>query len=217
MGGRSRAHRKVFGAIWGWCAPSPGSGARAAPAGAALLQHQLPQARSCQGHGHQLCPLTTSTPPIAGDGRRALLLLRGANPAPTVPYPGGAAAQGRMYCPSRGHGSAPEGPPETTKPHADRDSMRSWSPKAGLCITGLEVDSLRPWIYHSIEFCGRHSACRPYRQAQIIITVWLCQDPFFRCSLTRAKKRSRARSITSSSEYVSEPKSACISAILVSV
>ena len=40
-------------------------------------------------------------------------------------------------------------------------------------MTGLS------WVYRDYSLYGRHSVCRPYRQAYIIITDCLCQPPFF--------------------------------------
>lgn len=141
LGGRSRAHREAPGPIGGRCAPPPGLGVRAPPFGGALLQHRPAPPSVLEG------PRTTALSADGGLSPDSRGLAAGPSycvggPAHRLPcLTQGAVSLGRMYGP-RGPRFDPWGPcHETTKPHADADSMRSWStPPGRLCINRAERD-----------------------------------------------------------------------------
>lgn len=121
-------------------APCPLSWRFGPPLRGALLQHRPPPTRFCRGHGPQLCPLTTACPLIAGALPPSPLTVSGGQPTAYRALPGG--RYPRAVCTAPGARLAPGGrADETTKPHADRDSMRFWSRARGpLCITGAGLD-----------------------------------------------------------------------------
>lgn len=153
LGGRSRAHREAPGPIGGRCAPPPGPGVRAPPFGGALLQHRPPPTRFCRGHGLQLCPLTAACPLIAGASPPGPLTVSGGQPTAYRALPGGRYPRAVCTAPG-GPRLDPWGPcRETTKPHADRDSMRFGSPGGRALYNRSGVTGLS-WIYRDIHFAG---------------------------------------------------------------
>lgn len=129
--------------------PGPSGGSAPCPLGlefgpplrGALLQHQLAPPQSWRGHGPQLCPLTAACPLIAGALPPGPLIVSGGQPTAYRALPGGRYPRAVCTAPG-GPRLDPWGPcRETTKPHADADSMRSWStPPGRLCINRAERD-----------------------------------------------------------------------------
>lgn len=97
-------------------APLGGTSVRAAPDGAALLQHLFPL--PWEQDGPQLWPLTSSEPLIAGGQRRALFLVRGASPQPCRAVSWGAAQPQALCTPPTGAAAPAGGPQKTTSPPA---------------------------------------------------------------------------------------------------
>lgn len=148
------------------------------PLRGALLQHQPPGAQSCPRHGHQLCPLTTACPLISGALPPSPLTVSGGQPTAYRALPGGRYPRAVCTAPT-GHGSAPGGLAEQRQ--NPMLMVAAWGSGArGLCITGRGLTG-HPWVYRDHSLCGRQSARRYHRQGYIIITVRLCQPPFFDC------------------------------------
>lgn len=178
--GRSRGRRQVRGNHRPRCAPGPHAPVRAAPGGAALLQHLFPVLR--QG-GPQLCPLTAASPldwwPRGFIVSGAVLCMGG--PLLTVCaswlLPAGHGSHGpTMYhSPSRARppagGPVQEKPGKKNKPPGWWSSRKVWNPWGSVKLVALTG---APRFYR-IHLAGRHSCALLHQQGQSTTGARPCQ------------------------------------------